>query len=276
MNEEKLPDWLTQTQEFTPVRDSDNFITKSSLKFMKTLSAVRGSSVSSDCGISASLGFVLAIAQIVLISLSQNFYYVFILLAFELVCMALLKTEQMKRCLSMAFTAMLLTVIFMVPALFLGAPRSLLQISVKVFLSVGLIGLYSSAVPWNRIIRGLLKLHVPYLFVLTLQLTLNYIWVLGQEALKTLTALQLRSVGRNRNKQKGAGGVLGVTYLKAQDYSVSLYDAMICRGFDADVGGRTLHVGGRTRREIFANAALSLAFCLSVGAFLYLEYVLKA
>ena len=65
-----------------------------------------------------------------------------------------------------------------------------------------------------------------------LALTLRGIVTLGETASEVLTALRLRSVGRNPDKRSSMGGVGGVVLLKAGRAAQDTYDAMRCRGFD--------------------------------------------
>ena len=72
---------------------------------------------------------------------------------------------------------------------------------------------------------------MPQTVIFLLDTTLRGIFLLGEEAGALLTALKLRSVGRNRRKQRAAGAVLGTLFLRAQRLSEATYEAMVCRGF---------------------------------------------
>lgn len=67
-----------------------------------------------------------------------------------------------------------------------------------------------------------------FLFLIT---TLRNILLLGQMAENLLTALKLRSVGRNHHKVRAISGVLGVLFLHSRYLSAQMYEAMVCRGF---------------------------------------------
>ena len=60
---------------------------------------------------------------------------------------------------------------------------------------------------------------------------LRSLYMLGEEAGRLLVALKLRSIGRNRQKSRAMGGVLGSLYLQAGRLSQATYEAMRCRGF---------------------------------------------
>jgi cobalt/nickel transport system permease protein len=68
-------------------------------------------------------------------------------------------------------------------------------------------------------------------------MTLKYIVLLGSLIQDILTALRLRSVGKNNKKYQSVGGVMGVTFLRGTEMSREMYEAMRCRGFTDDYKG---------------------------------------
>ena len=63
-------------------------------------------------------------------------------------------------------------------------------------------------------------------------MTVKYLVVLGRSCKELLDALTLRSVGKNPDKKRAAGGILAVTYLRSQRMAEETYLAMHCRGYD--------------------------------------------
>jgi cobalt/nickel transport system permease protein len=122
----------------------------------------------------------------------------------------------------------------------------------------------SHAVAWNELIAGLRTYHLPSLFIFVFDITIKYIVLLGGVALNVLEALRLRSVGKNTTKGDSSAGVLGVTFLKAQDFGAEMYEAMECRGFVGEY---------EVPREKIMNVAALLYLCCilcEVVIFLYL------
>ena len=150
--------------------------------------------------------------------------------------MCLLGTSWLIRTFSTALFAAALSALILLPSVFMGSPRSMMTVSIKVFTSVGLIGLLAATTEWNKITASLAKFHVPGVFIFTLDITLKYIVLLGNISAELLNALTLRSVGKNRKKSESVSGVLGVTYLKSREMADEMYQAMVCRGFDGEYG----------------------------------------
>ena len=82
-----------------------------------------------------------------------------------------------------------------------------------------------------------------------------------------LTALRLRSVGRNDRKQDAIGGVGGVVFLKTNEAATATYEAMACRGFEGE------YVIPRERPWRAIDLAWIAVFALLLMAFLYLQGV---
>ena len=75
------------------------------------------------------------------------------------------------------------------------------------------------------------KFHVPSIIVFIFDTTLRYIVLLGETAQQILYALKIRSIGKNNNKSKAFGGVMGVVFQKSRKMSEEMYQAMCCRCF---------------------------------------------
>ncbi|MDY6365875.1 MAG: energy-coupling factor transporter transmembrane component T [Oscillospiraceae bacterium] len=136
----------------------------------------------------------------------------------------------LRRVLGAALVAAVFSLLLAAPAVFWGAGRALL-LPVKSFLTLGAVLLVGETVPWHALTGALASLRVPQTVIFLLDTTLRAIFLLGEEAGALLTALKLRSVGRNRRKQRAAGAVLGTLFLRAQRLSEATYEAMVCRGF---------------------------------------------
>lgn len=76
------------------------------------------------------------IISIILISLSKNVAFVIVVFAGLVVRLAMLKPETIKMVVMRLVPASLLTAIIMLPAVFLGNPRSLIVVTGKVICSV--------------------------------------------------------------------------------------------------------------------------------------------
>ena len=132
--------------------------------------------------------------------------------------------------------ASVLALIILIPAMFIqpSGIRNELLIVIKVFFSISTLSIFNHTTQWNHITGALRKLHIPGIFIFTLDITLKYIVLLGNLITELLTSLQLRSVGKNNKKYSSIGGVMGVTFVRGTEMNQQMYEAMQCRGFTDD------------------------------------------
>ena len=248
MGSASVPSWMMRQENYMAPKDSDHFIGKSIMKLLGLLTVIRESPVSSLHGTGAVMRLIL--------------------LAFFLLRVIFIPANHMARVLKEALGAAVFSMLLLLPSVFMGVPRTMLTVSLKVFVSVGLISLLSALVPFNRIISALKVFHLPDMFILILDITLKYIAILGEMCLNVLTSLRLRSVGKNRKKGESMSGVLGVTFLKSREMADEMYAAMICRGFEGEYH--------RMQRKAFSknDIPLILFSALLLISYIYLETVI--
>lgn len=274
-----LPAWLAAEEDYQPSPDHDRFIGKNTVKLASLLRRVKvqrgglgdgGASILDRWLLSVSPALRLCgiLILIVCTSAAVNMFYAYVMLATVLVMLAFKPGESIIDILKPALGATAVAVVIMLPAVFLGQTSSAVRIGVKVFISMVLLANYSRGYAWNRIIASLRFFHLPSIVVFIFDITLKYIVMLGEVAQGVLEALQLRSVGHNREKTKSASNVMGVTFLKAKDYSQEMYEAMECRGFTGE------YVIPHTRVLNPVGIAYILVIALYVVAFFYLEGML--
>lgn len=265
MNKTELPDWLSRTEEYTPETDRDGFMTRSMLKLMSVLNKARQSTYGETRGASAVVRLVYTLLFIILVSASHNMFFTYIMLAGALVRFAVLPQKQLGAVVRGALTAAVISMIILLPAVFLGQPKTMLTVSLKVFFSVGILNVLALATPWNKLTEGLRFFHVPDVFIFTLDTTLKYIVVLGGICVNMLEALKLRTVGRNHNKKSSFSGILGVTFLKSQEMAEEMNEAMICRVFCGEYP--------RTTRGVLKKTDLLYLLLMAavIALFIYFE-----
>ena len=246
-----IPEWLKHNEEYRAPSDRDGFLTRSLLSLFGVLHAFRRtpsaqsdtSGKQSSAGISAALArladafpaplkLLICLTLIITTSCARNMLIAYIILAVVLVHLCLLPGDSLVRIVSTAAAATAVSALILLPAVFLGSPQSMLTISVKVFISVSLVGILAATTEWNRLTAGLATFHVPDIFIFTLDITLKYIVILGDISIDMLNALKLRSIGRNTTKAASLSGILGVTFLKSRHMADEMYGAMVCRGCD--------------------------------------------
>lgn len=285
-----IPTWLLEENTYIPSKKKDSFLKNSHLKLLAMTSSIRNAPASTCHPLAESVfPIIFVIYCILLASIAENMFFVYCLIAVLLLRCCLLQTKQLQQVMTSALSAGFFSMIVLLPAVFLGSPETLLRISVKVFFSVGLLRLLAVTIPWNKLTKTLAKLHVPALFILTLDLTIFYIVILGNICLHMLEAISLRAVGKwpkntekalkNIGKQKAFAGVAATALLRSRQMAEETHMAMICRGFDGQYkrDTTTFHTSDPSTRSKKSIFLLPLCFLIVMSmlaiAFLYLEGV---
>jgi cobalt/nickel transport system permease protein len=231
-----VPQWLAQPENYSPPTDSDRFIDKSILSFIGLISKIKQQSGRSRDLLWVSPGFKLlfTLLYVVLVSSSRHFTFVYLMLAYIVVVLAMLPAGDIRKSLKGAVIAAVFTYVILLPAALHGSRYSVTMIPAKVFACVLSVNILSYSTRWDHIISSLKRFFFPDLFIFVFDITIKYIVMLGEFALQMLYALKLRSVGKNRSKYGSIGGVGGMLFIKSRDMSEEMYYAMECRGFTGE------------------------------------------
>ena len=265
-NRTEIPSWLVDHQAYEPLHDRSTFAAKSLLSVTAVLAQMRlDDGRTSRLSPSAPVKLALALAAIILNSLAANLMVTFVLLAFVLVRAALLPRAALARAAAVAGAAALLAFVLALPAALLGQPASAVRLGLKALVSTGLAMEVALTTPAAELTGALRTFRVPNLVIMTIDLALRNIVRLGECAVETLTALTMRSVGRDTDKRASMGNVGGTLFVRASRAAQDTSDAMRCRGFEGE------YDRGAHGRVHAADAAWIAAFALFAILFLHLE-----
>lgn len=184
---------------------------------------------------------------ILLVSLSRSALFLETAAALELGCLCLFRGSLIARVLRKVFVAGIFAAAVFLPALLWGRGAGVLVLFAKVLLAVLAAAIFSATTPWTSVTEAFSKLRVPDVFVMTFDMTIKYISLLGGLVLDMLRALELRSVGRDERKMRSLAGIAGTLFLKSRDAAVTQYQAMECRCFSGTY--RITHRFGFGRRD---------------------------
>lgn len=231
-----MPEWLLKSENYDPPADKDGFLSKSILSFLKLISRIHGQNrIEEDkLFVSPFSKLLFTLLYIVLVSSSQHFTYVYIMLTYMMLVLCLLPGKDIIKVLRWSLIAALITFIILLPSALSGNRYSITMIPVKVFASVTAVNILSVSTRWDRVIGALKRFFLPDIFIFIIDITLKYILMLGEFTLEMLYALKLRSVGKNRKKYGSLGGIAGTLFVKSREMSEEMSGAMECRGFTGE------------------------------------------
>ncbi|WP_270499839.1 energy-coupling factor transporter transmembrane component T family protein [Blautia intestinalis] len=231
----ELPAWMCRQEDYIPSKDREAFLTKSTKSVLAVLAKLRfHEGKDGRFSASPSLKLFYTIVYIILTACSRNYLFVLIMCAAVTVRLAFFPAKSICQVLSGTAGAVLISVLLLLPAVFMGNPQTLANITARVYVSVTLVGILSAGTSWNKLTGSMRTFRIPSLFIFTLDITLKYISVLGEICIDILRAVGLRSVGKNHEKTKAFSGVLGITFLKSSEMAEEMYASMCCRGFTGE------------------------------------------
>lgn len=235
-----LPDWMNKPDTYEPPSKGGSF----SLKTINTLGRVM-SRIQAQRGheknhhIPALAKLLCLFVLIIAIAVFRHPLFLMAVCAFLLAYLCTWPPKDILSVLKSAFFAVMLAFLIFLPAMIMKPEgiRNNLIVILKVFLTVTSLNIFNHTTQWNHITGALRKLHIPGIFVFTLDITLKYIVLLGRLINDLLTSHTLRAVGKEKNKYTSVGGVMGVTFVIGADMNRRMYEAMQCRGFTDDYKG---------------------------------------
>lgn len=231
-----MPEWLLENENYLPKADKDTFVNKSILSVFKLISRIKmqDSFSQTNISINVSLNVFFTFILLLMMSITKSFIFVIIINVYLLLILSMKDADRLIKILRMAFSVTILTAVIMLPALFLGNSYSSVMITSKVFATITAMGLLSYTTKWNAITQALKRFHVPDIFILILDITIKYLYMLGELSLNMLYSLKLRSVGKNNNKYSSMAGIAGNMFLQSKEMAENMYHAMECRGFSGE------------------------------------------
>ena len=222
-----LPSWMESVDQYDPPKDCSKFAVKTIQTIGKAMSRIKVQK-GHEKGRSLPAIFKLLVTAggILFLSITQNKLCIMAYAAILLLYLCTWPAGDILNIMKAGCGASVLALIILIPAMFI-------QLS-KVFFSISTLSIFNHTTQWNHITGALRKLHIPGIFIFTLDITLKYIVLLGNLITDLLTSLQLRSVGKNNKKYSSIGGVMGVTFVRGTEMNRQMYEAMQCRGFTDD------------------------------------------
>jgi cobalt/nickel transport system permease protein len=235
-----MPEWMKISDCYVPPKDGGTFAVrtiKSIGGVMSRLKVQHGHE--KKHAIPALFKFLLTVALLILLSINQNRLTTLLFAAVLQVYLCMWPPKDILLILKPSMAAALLAFVLFVPAMLInpGGISNNLHTVLKAFLSLEMVSIFNHTTQWNHITAALRKLRIPGVFIFTLDITLKYVVLLGTLIVDILTALGLRSVGKNNKKYQSVGGVMGVTFIRGAEMSREMYEAMCCRGFTDDYRG---------------------------------------
>lgn len=228
-----LPEWMSGEPDCFPKREKSTFADRSILSVLGLLSRIKSQDTKAASKSTPHAVFMVfsTLLLVVLLSFSRGYAFLTVILVYLLVMLAFMNGSDIRAILKVSLIAALGSALVLLPAALTGNAGTAGIITAKVFAGVTAVNLLSRSAKWNDISAAFKRFFVPDLFIFVFDITVKYIYMLGDYLLNMLYALKLRSVGVNRNKYASLSGIGGNLFLRSSEMAGEMYGAMECRGF---------------------------------------------
>ena len=151
---------MCQEEDYTPSGDKEAFLTKSTKSVLSVLAKLRFNE-GKDGRFSAapSLKLFYTILFIILTASSKNYLFVLIMCAAVTVRLAFFSAAAIRQILSGTAGAVLISTFLLLPAVFMGNPQTMANITARVYVSVTLVGILSAGTSWNKLTASMRTFH---------------------------------------------------------------------------------------------------------------------
>lgn len=231
---------MKKTEDYVPPGDGGAFYIKTLRSIGRVMSRLKvESGKEGKYSLPAWLKILILLGLIVLVSVTQDRLVIMAAAALVAVRLAMMPAGDIWGILKTALFAGLLAAVLYAPAVIMDPARlgNGLRLVAKILICVIAVGEFNRTTQWNHVTGALRKFHLPGVVIFIIDITFRYIVLLGKLMDELLTAVSLRSVGKNNRKYSSVGGVMGVTFLRGTEMNREMYEAMQCRGFTDDYKG---------------------------------------
>ena len=193
-----MPNWLLNSDNYIPQKDKDTFVSKSILSVFKIISRIKTQDAvnTAKYNVNVPLKVVFTFVLLIMLSFSRSFIFVIIMNVYLLLILSLMDADNIVKILKLSLGMTFLTFVVMLPALLWGNSFSCIMITSKVFATITAMGILTHSTKWNAITGALKRFYIPDIFILVLDITIKYIFLLGDFTLNMLYALKLLFGGK--------------------------------------------------------------------------------
>lgn len=226
---ESLPTWLTEANHDPLQVSKPGFVHANLATVMRLVHYFAKTRPDYQAKSSAWVRLVVFIFETILIVLARNPLFLWLLgllLGFNLV---LLPGPAIRKISQRVLKLLAFTALFVLPSVLLG------NTNLPLFLTrTGLIVLnlatFMVVTPWQDFMRALRQLRFPGVLILTMDITMKYVYVLADFLQELLASIRLRTLGQHVDRQL-MGVIIGHLYLYSKQRMAELYQAMQLRGY---------------------------------------------
>ncbi|MHC9537264.1 energy-coupling factor transporter transmembrane component T [Dellaglioa sp. BT-FLS60] len=232
-----VPDWLTSSENYSPIKQQNTFLQKNRGHLLHLLSLFADNKETASQPLPHQNSFIQLLTTfilILLISLSRNLSFIWLIYLYQFFLIALLPKTVLLKILKRLPVNLFFVLLFILPSLFLTNESTVFFFIIKTLLILTIVSYFINTNTFFDIIMALKKYHFPDILIFIIDITIKYLKVLSESLYSMTAAMELRSVGTNKHQYQSLSNLFGNLYLKTKSMALDMYSAMESRGFTGD------------------------------------------
>ncbi|HFD6466625.1 energy-coupling factor transporter transmembrane component T [Enterococcus hirae] len=194
---------------------------------------------------------------------SNNLLFIWIILVLLLFNLSFFSGLVLIKIIKKIFKLLIFSIIFLFPSI-LFQKTNIELFSLRILIGMLNFAIYSSTTNWTQFILSLRQLRIPYVILITFDIALKYIFVLGRYLEDILYNIRLKMLGQNIN-YKLFGAIIGQLYFISKDKMIELYQVMKIRGYENSLYKKKIKLTKFDFFTIFELMIVLLLFVLFKG-----------
>lgn len=237
ISKKNIPEWLKKDNTNAVPAGKKNYVLSNIKNIIKILNYFTKVEAPVKIGSSPWVRLVLLIAYTYLILTQTNFIVLWIILITFGIQMVIFPGDTILSIIKKLVKLIIISLFLLVPSI-LFHNQNIALFLIRIGLVLINLSIFLVCTSWQEFVVALDQLHFPQTLILIIDITIKYVYTLGNYLIEILYSVRLRTLGQNVNP-KLLGTIIGQLYLFARHRTTEQYQAMILRGYHSFKKKRT-------------------------------------
>ncbi|QNQ80922.1 energy-coupling factor transporter transmembrane component T [Lactobacillus sp. PV034] len=236
-NKQNIPKWLKNDSNNPVPAGKKNYVLANIKNVIKILNYFTKVESPVKIGSSPWVRLVLLIAYTYLILTQTNFIVLWIILITFGIQLVMFPGDIILSIIKKLVKLIIISLFLLVPSI-LFHNQNIELFLIRIGLVLINLSIFLVCTSWQEFVVALDQLHFPQTLILIIDITIKYVYTLGNYLIEILYSVRLRTFGQNVSS-KLLGTIIGQLYLFARHRTTEQYQAMVLRGYHSFKKKRT-------------------------------------
>lgn len=233
-----MENWIFNEDNYEVKKNRNSFLEKSIFTTLRIIDYIRKNNETYKSGYmyltNPLLKVVFTVANLVFISLTKSWEFLFIIMSFIILMTISIPRKDRIQFVFSTLSIIIIPLIMIIPSIFINKGIECFKIMLKILEAIFLARILSVTTKKCELTNCLKKLYVPDIFIFLVDLTLKYIFILGEFSLNMLYSLKIKNISRKNNRYSSIWSLIGNLFLKSKCMADEMFFAMECKAFNGE------------------------------------------